>query len=303
MRFSIAPAIALTLAVLASLSAPAGANPVLGFREEWTGIETNGWGGGSVISNPGTGGVFGAGDGYLAVSTNTVTKLGTTSFGLEYTGDWIAAGITQVWCWLNDINNDEPIEVHFSLGNQSNFWQYNIGFIAPHNEWGRFVVDLSSSTNWTHTIDVGGGSFNAALMNVDRIHFRHDLAPYVQTPDNIQGDFGLDHLLLTNGTVGVPHATPQTGPRAVQLAPPAPNPSRGAVNLSLRSFDQNPITIQVLDVSGRIVREEVMPGLAGPRSWTWDGLDDGGRATSAGVYRVRAFSASGGTSRPLVRIP
>jgi flagellar hook assembly protein FlgD len=45
-------------------------------------------------------------------------------------------------------------------------------------------------------------------------------------------------------------------------------------------------------------------GSAGPGAltWTWDGRDEAGRPSPAGVYRVRAVGRSGGMSRGLVRV-
>ena len=103
--------------------------------------------------------------------------------------------------WLNDVNGAEPLEIHFAIGNGFNFWEYNIGFAPPNRAWKEFVVDLSAPANFTRII--GQGTFQAALQKVDRIHLRHDKAPFVQSPDLIQGDFGIDHLLLTNDAVPV----------------------------------------------------------------------------------------------------
>jgi len=140
--------------------------------------------------------VDGAADGFLMVSTPIVSHLGTFSIGAEYAGDWIAAGIQVVQFSLNDVGDAQPLEIHFSLGNPFNLWQYDVGFQPPLHEWQEFTVDLTSPANFTQII--GTASFSQALMNVDRIHIRHDLAPFVQTPDAIQGDFGLDRLTLTD---------------------------------------------------------------------------------------------------------
>ena len=125
--------------------------------------------------------------------------------------------------------------------------------------------------------------------------------PFVQNPDPIDGDVGLDQVLLTNGLVGVP-AT-RTVPRALELAPPAPNPSRGDVTLSLEAFEDGPVRVEILDASGRMVRRfEDAIGGRGTRAWTWDGRDASGRAVAPGWYRVRATGPSGGMSRALVRV-
>ena len=177
----------------------ASAAPVLGFLEDWPGSSLLGWTGGAELLNPGADGVGGAGDGFLLVSAPFPAHLGTVSMGPEYAGNWMTAKINIVRVWLNDVNAADPLEIHFSIGNPFNFWQYNVGFVPPHNAWQEFVVDLSSSANFTRII--GQGSFEAALQNVDRIHLRHDRAPFAQTPEFIQGDFGVDRLTLTNDAV------------------------------------------------------------------------------------------------------
>ena len=102
---------------------------------------------------------------------------------------------------LNDVNADEPLEIHFAIGNGANLWQYNAGFSPPEHAWQEFTVNLGSASNFTQTI--GTGTFQSALENVDRIQIRHDLAPYMQAPDKILGDVGIDNLLLTNDATPV----------------------------------------------------------------------------------------------------
>ena len=218
--------LALGLACMLPLGGAARAAATLGFVENWSGIALNNWGGGASYSNPGSGGVGGAGDGFLRFSTpnGLQRRLGARSFGTDYQGDWQAAGITQVRLWLNDVDADDPLEMHFSLGiEQANFWQYDIAFLPPHGQWAEFVVDLSSAANWTQTF--GPGTFAGALQAVSAIHVRHDNPPFIQEPDFLDGNVGLDRVLLTNGVAGVAPGGPIV-PRALQLAAPAPNPSR-----------------------------------------------------------------------------
>jgi flagellar hook capping protein FlgD len=295
--------LALALATLIASAVGAHAAPTLGFVEHWTGATLHDWGGGAVTTNPGAGGFNGASDGYLRFSTpNGVQhKLGARSFGLEYQGNWQAAGITQVRLWLNDVGVDDPLEMHFSIGaEQSNFWQYNIAFLPPNGQWAEYVVDLSSAANWTHHIGIG--TFDQALQGVTNIHVRHDHAPFERVPDDIDADVGIDRVLLTNGVVGVEPGGPSVA-NPVRLDAPYPNPSRGPVAFSLEVYDGGAVTLEIVDAAGRRVRRaELAAGGAISRVWTWDGRDDAGRAMPAGYYRVRATSPSGGMSRGLVRI-
>jgi hypothetical protein len=302
--------IALTILAISLIAPLAQAAPTLGFQEKWSGTSLASWGGGAAYLNPGTGGVGGAGDGYLLMSTPGPfgSFLGAMSSAAPYAGNWQAAGISQVRFWLNDVGTDDPLEIHFAIGNSpggnGNIWQYNSGFIPPLHAWAPFTVDLTSSAAFTQIIDnPPGGTFDQALQTVNRVLIRHDLSPYIQIPDDLDGDVGVDGFLLTNGIVGVPAGEPIVG-GPIQLAAPYPNPSRGAVALSLRTFDDAPITIQIVDVTGRIVRQTTLAAAAsGPRTWVWNGATDRSESAPAGYYRVRAFGPSGGASRPLIRLP
>jgi hypothetical protein len=196
--------VALAALLSFGLARSATAAPTLGFQEDWPGVSVQNWGGGATYSNPGTGGVGGAGDGYLIMSTAAAAQLGTVSLDVPYAGNWTAAGIAQVKVWLNDIGTANPLEIHFSIGNGGNFWQYNPGFVPPHNAWAQFTVNLNASS---FTQITGVGTFAAALAAVDRVHLRHDKPPFVLSPDVIQGDVGIDRLLLTNPTTAVQHTT------------------------------------------------------------------------------------------------
>jgi len=296
----------LFFALMTLFAGTADAAPTVGFVEHFPGTSTGTWSNiSTVLSNPGTGGVNGAGDGFLVITSASPTSLGAMSNGAEYAGDWTAAGINKVTLWLNDIGADDPLEIHFGIGDaregSGNFWQYNTGFIPPLHAWAQFTVDLSSSSAFTQIINTTGGTFAAALANVQRILVRHDLAPYVQNPNAQAGDYGVDEILLSHSTTGVdPPAARALRP--VQLAPPSPNPSRGPVAFALESNGAEPIRIEIVDVMGRVLRHTTLAAAAGPRIWTWDGADDSGARVAAGCYRVRAFSASGGTSRAFVRL-
>ena len=292
-------AFAFALLAVLGLAGSAAATPTPGFLENFSGTSLGGWGGGATVANPGTGGANGVGDGFLRISS-IGGNLGSDNTGVSYSGNWQAAGITQVRLWLNDVDTDDPLEIHFGLGISSvNFWQYNVGFLPPLHQWAEFIVDLNSA-NWTRII--GSGTFAQALQSVNHVLIRHDLAPYTQSPNPIAADVGVDRVLLTNATVGV-DPEPTTVPRALQLAAPEPNPSRGTATFALEVFEAGTVHIEVVDIGGRIVRSgEIAVATPGHFAWSWDGRDDSGRPTPAGVYRVRAIGASGGASRALVRV-
>lgn len=272
------------------------AAPTLGFIEKWP-SGTSGWLGGALTySNPLNGGADD--DGFLQMTLAAPGHYGTKSNGTEYTGNWLAAGINQIKVKLNDLAANNNLQMHVSVGAQTNLWQYNIGFLPATETWTQFVVDLDSTL---FTRIVGTGSFAGALQNADVLHIRNDVAPFVQTPDNASGDLGIDDLLLTSSTVGVDDG-PRIAVTPIDLAVPSPNPSRGPVALAMRASEDSPIEIRILDVTGRQIRHQQLAGTAGLRIWVWDGRDQQGRMAPAGIYRAVATSKAGGTSRSLVRI-
>ncbi len=159
----------------------------------------------TVVTNVASGGVGGAGDGYLSIdSAGFTVNLGAATSDADLTGCLSDVGTIQFS--LNDIGADEALEIHvgFGVNGGGNFWQANAGFAPPNGSWQQFEVDLTDESQWTQTI--GSGSFADAKANANRFLIRHDNAPYMQIPDALDGDFGVDGITLV-GIERVPAAT------------------------------------------------------------------------------------------------
>jgi flagellar basal-body rod modification protein FlgD len=284
---------------------PSHAAPAIGFIERWNAPPSNStWLSNAENTNPGAGGAGGAGDGYLRIARSVFAPLGAYSDGPEYKGNWLVANVNRIHLSLNDVDANQALEIHVSIGNQSNLWQYKTGFSPPEHAWAQFTVDLTDSTQFSHIIALDGKGFAAALQNADRVLVRHDLAPFSQTPDSLIGDFGLDDFELTSSLLDAGTPGGATAGRPVELAAPYPNPARGAVACVFETFEAGPVRVSVFDAAGRLVRSETLASTApGRRTWVWDGRDEAGRVAPAGSYRVRVVGSSGGTSRPFVRLP
>jgi hypothetical protein len=91
---------------------------------------------------------------------------------------------------------------------------------------------------------------------------------------------GLTFDAATTQVAGVagPHAT------ALALAPPAPNPARGPVRLALRLPAAGALSVTILDVAGRRVRDLSRTVSPGPAELAWDLRDDAARRVSPGLY-------------------
>jgi hypothetical protein len=173
-----------------------------GFVEDFT-TGTGGFGGGSTVLQVTSGGVGGTGDPYLEVSNAFPSRLGTFSQAPDLTGDLPADGVTGYSFWLRDTGADDALEIHVGVGIPfSNFWQSLQGFTPPDGTWQQFSVDLTDSSQWIQII--GSGSFADALAGSTNLLFRHDLAPYMQEPDMVAADFGLDRIQVLPAPAPLP---------------------------------------------------------------------------------------------------
>jgi hypothetical protein len=91
----------------------------------------------------------------------------------------------------------------------------------------------------------------------------------------------------------------------------APNPAQGSVRLSLaRDIDvaaadpDAPVGIRLYTVAGRLARTLSLPAPRGEAvTLVWDGLDDAGHVTPAGLYFVDASWGRATAHARLVRLP
>jgi hypothetical protein len=82
-----------------------------------------------------------------------------------------------------------------------------------------------------------------------------------------------------------------------------PSPFRDAAEITFELPAVGPVRLAVLDVQGRRVRHLIDAALpAGSHRTRWDGTDESGRETPAGVYFYELTSAAGRATRRVVRI-
>ena len=90
------------------------------------------------------------------------------------------------------------------------------------------------------------------------------------------------------GGSAVADVPPAAAPAWLWLAPPAPNPARGAALLRYTLPSAAPVRLALFDVAGRRVRVIEEGGRdAGEHAAPFDGSDADGRAVAAGLYFVR----------------
>jgi hypothetical protein len=106
----------------------------------------------------------------------------------------------------------------------------------------------------------------------------------------------------SGGVTGVP-AGPAFDRTRVVLQAPAPNPSTGSAALAYSVPTDTPVTLQVFDAAGRLVRtlaDDV--ALAGRHECAWDGRDDAGTPVAGGIYYLDLRAGSVQETRKIVRV-
>ena len=148
---------------------------------------------------------------------------------------------------------------------------------------------------------------------------RADLSPFtgpaataVRLRFRVRSDVGtvLDGLNLDSLRVLLYDPAAQPSPVAVEgrderltfaLAPPAPDPVRGAARFEFSLPVAGEVRLELFDLQGRHVRTLAAAAFpAGRHARTWDARDEAGRPTPAGVYLARLVGAAGTATRRFV---
>jgi hypothetical protein len=105
-----------------------------------------------------------------------------------------------------------------------------------------------------------------------------------------------------NASCGFTAVGPDAGGAArMRFLGGAPNPSRGAMRLSLSSGGCASVELSVADVAGRVVRRWSLSTSASQVTHVeWNGADDSGQRLSAGVYFVKLRGACGSSGGMVV---
>ena len=115
---------------------------------------------------------------------------------------------------------------------------------------------------------------------------------------------GPDVEYLDNVTLGIATSSVGGSARALalELAPPAPNPSRGGVRADFVLPRDGQADVSVFDANGRRIATLVRGVLsAGTHAAAWDGNDGGGRPARAGLYWLRLAAGAQQVTRKIVR--
>ncbi|HEX7880517.1 MAG TPA: FlgD immunoglobulin-like domain containing protein, partial [Candidatus Eisenbacteria bacterium] len=116
-----------------------------------------------------------------------------------------------------------------------------------------------------------------------------------------QGETEDYKLAIINDVSGIPDGG--TKPRVLHLGPAFPNPSAGLTAIRYTLPADGPVRLAIFDISGRAIASLDIPHAeAGQHSWEWDGRDELGRLTPAGIYVVKLESGGVTQSMKVTRV-
>ncbi|MEZ4649390.1 MAG: FG-GAP-like repeat-containing protein [Candidatus Eisenbacteria bacterium] len=219
-----------------------------------------------------------------------------------------------------DIDGDGALEVVYTeeggfAGDVSGLHRAEITFFRSAGELESFVLDAGAPTDWA-TIDWDSMvpvSTDLAIQ-VRSSNDPNDLGPWsadIASPGSLAGilDPGTRYVqykvflssgdssvspilreisLVDGNTSSAPGSGEEASPHALSLLGASPNPFRGATAIRFQLAEASPVRIEVLDVTGRLVRTLTDAAFgAGAHQVPWDGRNADGSEMPSGVYLYR----------------
>jgi aminopeptidase N len=177
--------------------------------------------------------------------------------------------------------------------------------------WSWKAYRLGDSYNLTITVDQGNVDPYAMPVDVRITTFAGvvDTALWVSAaheelhvllPDSaLVVEFDPGHWILCDEEQVAPSGT--VVPEIDRLAQNFPNPFNPRTTISFALAETAPVSLEIFDASGRLVRVLVSESLpAGVHERSWDGTDGRGRAASSGVYFYRLDAGPFSQTRKMV---
>jgi hypothetical protein len=130
------------------------------------------------------------------------------------------------------------------------------------------------------------GEFRTAYLNDD----------FFSTSNPLVLDLGFGECVVATSAGDRPSA-----PEQFLLGAIFPNPTRSGVSFSLSVAERTPVTVDVVNVGGRLVRRLARGARpAGVHRLIWDGRTDGGRPSPSGVYFLKVAAGDRTATRRVV---
>lgn len=185
----------------------------------------------------------------------------------------------------------------------------NLTFRDPDDDTGNdWTLDASgvlvtaSTDEWSVDPDANALEYQV-LYNVG-FEADRDAAETSATGGLFRPGTGVSFVLPTLGPGGVTDAPLASGSPGLRLELAGRNPSRDGADIRFQLPAEAPVQLAVRDVAGRRVRT-LLDGRApaGRSTLHWDGRDDAGRTTAAGIYFIRLHTPQASRTIKITRLP
>lgn len=131
---------------------------------------------------------------YMLISSGFLTNLGAYWPNGPFAGNLPMDGVTGLSLFLS--TTDPSLELHIGIGVEfENTWQSPPLVPPATGAWTKFELDFTSSVGWTQIVGTTG-TFEQALATNNILLIRHDLAPYVEAPDQAASSYGVDRITI-----------------------------------------------------------------------------------------------------------
>ncbi len=177
-----------------------------------------------------------------------------------------------------------------------------VGPVLPSVPGAEFAIGFTDHVAFEFSIPLGTEKYeiDAGLGDTMGLHiYAHDQDKgetegwWLQTMDALNQEDPLYYGdLVLHTLVGVQERSKERSTTVFGLVGAYPSPFSGKTSISFATEARTSITLQVFDVTGRVVRE-LLNGIAEPGHHTvaWDGKDGTGKELPSGVYFYRLHSA------------
>jgi hypothetical protein len=179
------------------------------FVQTWSAMDDlEGWDSQAKLSNPGDGGVDGAGDGFL-IFARTIEQgaLGANArdpkLNEAFLGDYLAKGVTEIRAWFRNLGDTE-IEIHVGIadskfGAGGRYMSLQGATLPIGGDWTQVSFDFSEDNFVYHGFEPEPPTFTETAQSVISLHFRHDMKPIGFAPIPTEGEVGVDNVQLISG--------------------------------------------------------------------------------------------------------
>ena len=205
-----------------------------------------------------------------------------------------------------------PLNVTFAGDPVIGYWRwfYSRSLTTGQHDnfdWLAVLISNDNGITWT-SVDTVRGMHNQ--WQEASIRVRDHVTPSTQVRvrfvasdggENTTVEAAIDDLTIYDMAAVL--EAPQSRGTRLRFAAPWPNPGAGQVRFALAVPATRALTVEIVDLRGARVRRLHHGPASGPLELSWDGRDERGNATAAGVYFAVARAGAEVARARLVRLP